>query len=418
MILAHGKIIEESRQGEIIAALKDEIPLILAQEGLNPELVIAACDRLSLRAQAGEFDAVAKPLLEMAHLPYEAYLSYARMFSGEGLRKKMSLELAGYPLGLEEVTPHLFRKRVALGVLLHIAAGNVDVLPAYSVIEGLLAGNINLLKLPTGDKGLSVKLLSELIAEEPRLADYIYVFDVPSAEIETMKALARYANAIVVWGGDAAVKGVRELAEPNTKIIEWGHKLSFAYATSQATDEQLKRLAEDICRTNQVMCSSCQGIYLDTESDEETNLFAERFFEILRQKNLEMGKASLGMRAKAALNVDNEKLEGKSLVLSSDGVSVIVYPDEALTLSFLFRNVWIRKLPEQRIIPILRPYRGYLQSCALCCEEGKAQDLSNSLIKAGICRICDGGMSSFTEGESHDGTYPLKDYSRIVDCLK
>jgi len=131
-----------------------------------------------------------------------------------------------------------------------------------------------------------------------------------------------------------------------------------------------------------------------------------------------MGKASLGMRAKAALNVDNEKLEGKSLVLSSDGVSVIVYPDEALTLSFLFRNVWIRKLPEKRIIPVFWPYRGCLQSCALCCEEEKNLDLSDSLIKAGICRICDGDMSSFSEGESHDGTYPLRKYSRIVDLKK
>ncbi len=418
MILAHGRIVEESKQGEVIASLKDEIPLTLAQEALNPEKVIGACDRLSKRAQAGEFDAIAKPLLGMAHLSYETYLSYAKMFDGEGLRKKLVLEEAGYPQGVEEVSPHLCRKRVPLGVLLHIAAGNVDVLPAYSVIEGLLAGNINLLKLPTGDKGLSVTLLSELIKEEPSLADYIYVFDVPSTELETMKELAQMANAIVVWGGDAAVKGVRGLAEPNCKIIEWGHKLSFAYATSKASDGQLAKLAADICQTNQVMCSSCQGIYLDTESDDEAKSFAERFFEILKKKNLEMGKASLGMRAKAALNVYNEKLEGKSLVLSSDGVSVIVYPDEALTLSFLFRNVWIRKLPEQRIISVLRPYRGYLQSCALCSEGEKAGAITDLLIKAGLCRICDGELSAFAEGESHDGTYPLKEYSRIVDLEK
>ena len=41
-----------------------------------------------------------------------------------------------------------------LGVLLHIAAGNADGLPAFSVAEGLATGNINILKLPQADNGL------------------------------------------------------------------------------------------------------------------------------------------------------------------------------------------------------------------------------------------------------------------------
>lgn len=418
MILFQGRILPDEEQEKAISSLRESIPLTLSQPPLEREKVIAACARLSLRAEQGEFDAIAKPLLEMAHLSYETYLEYAKMFAGEGLRKKVELELAGLPQQEEQIGPHLFRRVVPLGVLMHIAAGNVDVLPAYSVIEGLLAGNINILKLPSGDKGLSVKLLDELIKEEPSLAPYIYVFDVPSYEVETMKQLAHYADAVVVWGGDAAVKGARSLAEPNCRLIEWGHKLSFAYATPSSSDEELHALAKDICVSNQVLCSSCQGIYLDSEKEEKVSAFQDRFFAILCAENLSIGKAALGMRAKGALSVYNERLEKKGKVYSQDGVSLILYPDEELQLSFLFRNVWLKKLPASRIIPVLKPYRGYLQSCALLGTKEEKEKLLPLLIQAGVNRIVDGSLSFMDVGESHDGRYPLREYTKIVDIRK
>jgi len=418
MILSQGHLLPDSEQEKVIVSLEKEIPLTLMKEPLDREKLIAACDRLSRRAKNGEFDAIAKPLSEMAHLSYEAYLEYASMFSEEGLHKKLALELAGLPFQEEQVGPHLFRRLAPLGVLMHIAAGNVDVLPAYSVIEGLLAGNINILKLPTGDKGLSVKLLSELIKEEPSLAPYVYVFDVPSYEIETLKRLAHFADAVVVWGGDAAVKGARSLAEPNCRLIEWGHKLSFAYVTSSAKDEELHLLARDICVSNQILCSSCQGLYFDDEDETATERFAKRFFAILLEENKAVGKASLGMRAKGALSVYNERLEGKSEIYAQDGVSLILYPDEELRLSFLFRNVWLKKLPSARIIPVLKPYRGYLQSCALLASPEEKKSLVPLLIQAGVNRIVDGNLSLMEEGESHDGRYPLREYTKIVDIRK
>ena len=54
------------------------------------------------------------------------------------------------PYGLEEIR----EETRPLGVLLHIAAGNAEGLPFFSVVEGLLAGNINILKLPGMDDGV------------------------------------------------------------------------------------------------------------------------------------------------------------------------------------------------------------------------------------------------------------------------
>src|SRR5574344_545453 len=269
MILAEGKLYPESEQEAIISSLKNKIPETLLRGQLSLEKIYGAAERLYQRLLKGEFDELSAPLLAMAHLSHDTFLEYAKEFSSEGLRKKVELELGQDPFGGKEIAPHHFVQRAPLGVLFHIAAGNVDFLPAYSVLEGLLAGNINLLKLPTGDKGLSVTLLQKLIEEEPSLAPYIYVFDVPSTDIDSLRELAHYADAIVVWGGDAAVQGVRKFAEPNEKIITWGHKLSFAYCSAKTSDSDLEGLAEDICLSNQMLCSSTQGIYYAGDDPEE-----------------------------------------------------------------------------------------------------------------------------------------------------
>ncbi len=419
MILAHGKLYDNTEQDRIIAALQEDICATLMSPPIDTEELISACDRLSQKAVSGGFDDIAKPLLDYVQIPYEVYLDYCGMFSAEGLRRKLEAELCGLPEREEQVSQHLFRQRMPLGVLLHIAAGNVDALPAYSVIEGLLAGNINILKLPTGDSGVSVKLLSELIREYPLLSEYIYVFDVPSTEIDTIKALADIADGVVVWGGDGAVRAAHQFVSPNTKLITWGHKLSFAYALPDCSDDMLEQLALDICRTNQMLCSSCQGIYVDTDDMEQLRSFGERFFTQLRKANSRLGKAPRGMRAKNTLRLYTDRLEAQHLILSGEGVSVAVKEDSAPETSYLFRNVWIKRLPRERIISTLKSQKGYLQSCALLTDSGSNRDEIIAYLKrAGLTRITDSSMSAVLAGEAHDGMFPLKEYSRIVDVYR
>lgn len=306
--------------------------------------------------------------------------------------------------------------------MFHIAAGNVDVLPAYSVIEGLLAGNINILKLPSGDRGVSVKLLSELIKIEPKIKSYVYVFDVPSTETETLKLFADIADAIVVWGGDTAIKAARSMASVTTKIIEWGHKLSFAYATLDVSDDDLKGLAYHMAMTDQILCSSAQGIFIDTDSREELNKFAERFFKIFVEVNKSHKPVPFGMKSKNALQLYYEELEtknSKKKIWKQDGISVTTSDDMNLELSMMFRSIWIKMLPKERIIKQLKPYKNHLQTVGLLTTKEKFEELKDLLIKTGLTRITKGeDMSRIIVGESHDGMYPLRLYSRIVETYK
>ncbi|MGF7143881.1 hypothetical protein HNQ56_002311 [Anaerotaenia torta] len=305
-----------------------------------------------------------------------------------------------------------------LGVLLHIAAGNVDALPVFSVIEGLLTGNINILKLPGDDDGLSIPILQELIMIEPLIAPYVFVFDYPSQDIEAMKKLMNAADAIVVWGGDAAVSAVRSAASPNTRIIEWGHKISFAYIAGDVSDSDLEGIAWNICDTNQLFCNSCQGLLIDTEDFEEVVQFARRFAGILERAAVVLPEDDPYLTAQKTLELYTERLEsvkGQKRVFSSGNSSVIAYNDMSLTPSYLFRNCWVRPLPRERLLSELSKYKNHLQTIALVCEERDKDEIETILAKTGVVRITSGArMSEGYCGIPHDGEFSLRRYMKIM----
>ena len=423
MILYQGQILDNHKQKEKLESLKSDCYKTLQdKESLHVDDVILACDKLAQKVKEGSYDDLIMPLLEEFDIPYEYFLQHIPMFEKESLYKKVIFELGKDYNALENLDEFNQRFIKPLGILFHIAAGNVDALPAYSVVEGLLAGNINILKLPSGDKGVSVKLLSELIKIEPKLKPYIYVFDVPSTELETLKIFAEIADAIIVWGGDVAVKAARSMASVTTKIIEWGHKLSFGYATLDASDEDLIGMAHHMAMTNQVLCSSAQGIFVDTKSREELDKFADRFFNIFIEINKEHKPIPFGMKSKNALTIYNEKLEQHQThkkIWHKDGISVMTSDDSKLELSMLFRSIWIKMLPKDRIILNLKPHKNHLQTVGLMTNLKQYDLYADLLFKAGATRITKGAhMSRMITGESHDGSFPLRLYTKIVEIEK
>lgn len=423
MILYKGELLENNKQKELLDSLKDDCLETLSNTNLlEVDDVINACDKLAKKVKNNEFDNIIIPLLDEFDIPYDYFKTYIKMFEKDSLIEKVKTELGEYYDNLSDLDSHNKREIHPLGILFHIAAGNVDILPAYSVIEGLLSRNINILKLPTGDKGLSVKLLNELIKIEAKLKPYIYVFDVPSTEINTLKQFADIADAIIVWGGDEAIKAARSMASINTKIIEWGHKLSFAYSSLDVSDDQLIDLAHHMASTNQVLCSSAQGIFVDTNNRIELDKFAERFFNIFKEVNKEHKEVPYGMKSKNALTLyyeDMIKHKSNKRIWKENGISVITSDDSELELSNMFRSIWVKMLPSNLIISKIKPFKNYLQTVGLLCPYNQITKYTEILVKTGVTRITKAkDMSRMLNKESHDGMYALRLYTKIVEILK
>lgn len=428
MILFDGKIYESIEQNRLLDELKERIPGILQREPLSPEIIIDAVDKLRVDTLAGRFDQL------LTSFPADTVATYKRqaetLLSKEHLRMKVRTELGNteeYITDRLEGFSRIRVKKVPLGVIFHIAAGNMDFLPAYSLAEGLLAGNINIIKLPSADNGLSVKLIMQFIEYQPLLKDYIYVFDTPSTDIQGMRQMAGLCNAISIWGSDMAIEAVRGLAPPGVKLIEWGQKLGFCYISDidnvESADMQLEGLAEHIATTKQLLCSSCQVIYVDTDDMDKVRSFAGRFMPYLQKAVEANSPQDVGIRARDTLVAYTGRLksylgdkEVSDDVIRGKGMSLIIKSDSRLELSPMMCNVLVKPLPRENISKVLYEDRNHLQTAGLICPSSERKELTDIFVRCGLVRVTGpSDMSSYFPGEAHDGDYALDRYVRIVN---
>ncbi len=92
-----------------------------------------------------------------------------KLFTRDALWKKIDRELGDALYEWKIISDGIEEKYQPYGVMMHIGAGNVVALSVMSIIEGLLTGNINILKLPSYEGGISIKLLKALVEIEPLL---------------------------------------------------------------------------------------------------------------------------------------------------------------------------------------------------------------------------------------------------------
>lgn len=417
MIFANGKLLPDSERKAVLDGLEAQLNAARMAPPLEAETVISAVDALGKRLESGEF----APLLSRFLPAGVALDELLPLLRRDSLEAKLTAELGPDPFASKKRAKTTARV-LPLGVLFHIAPGNMPGLPVYTVLEGLLTGNINLVKLPHGDKGLSLSAFSLLVEQEPRLVPYIYAFDLPSGQRDGMKALAELADGLVAWGGDGTIQAARVLAGPGCKLIEWGHRLSFAYVSGyEDKDAELSALASHIVETGQRLCSSCQVIFLDTEDREAGTAFCREFLPCLEKAAAK--RPGLGAGASASLSGHTALLErivdGRAegeVLFRGKGCSVIFHPGRELELSPMEGNVLVKLLPQKELLPALRRQMGRLQTAGLICSPEQRETLTNLLARAGLTRVTRAGsMSASFPGEAHDGEYPLRRYLRVVD---
>ena len=428
MNFVNGIIISDSECDSVLERIGEMLMDTLKKPPLDANLVINACDVIVKNIDS--LDIVKRlPELGVSPILAEMYMKQiSQMLSVEAMRERMGIEL-GENYDKPRILTYSHSGATAvqtlapLGVLFHITAGNVDGLPFISLLDGLLTGNINIVKLPKEEGGITVSLLEELFKIEPSLREYVYVFDYSSKDIHAMRKLATVADAIIVWGGDDAVSAVRKLADPNTKIIEWGHKISFAYVTKEGSRKNdLEKLAFHICLTNQLFCSSCQGIFIDTDSMQDVYDFCEEFLPLFEKVCRENpfafdAAANIFIQAEVTLQNYHRQIENKNpdiRVYRDQNCSITAQPDSKLEPSMMYRNIWVKPLKRDSIMN-LRPYKSYLQTAALICAEQEHSELSQKLLQTGLVKISDGfEMSNYAFGEAHDGVFTLRCYTKLV----
>lgn len=111
-------------------------------------------------------------------------------------------------------------RRLGRGIVFHIAPANVPVNFAYSLAAGLLAGNANIVRVPSADF-LQVNIIAEAIdallgapMHKP-LRDHIRLVRYDRDEQDITASFSGACDVRVVWGGDNTIDNIRRQLLPS-----------------------------------------------------------------------------------------------------------------------------------------------------------------------------------------------------------
>lgn len=358
----------------------------------------------------------------------------------DSLLARLRAELGNtQPAELERRYPgRQYEAWLPMGCVVHVMPSNVFLVAALGLVESLLAGNVNIVKLSARDSAFAAVFAEALCQADPggRLCEYIAVLRLSSSETEHLQSLFSHADAISAWGGEAAIEAIRRMAPQGVRVVTWGHKLSFGYiaadtlADPAARAQALRAFAGDICRLEQQACSSPQTLFLECEGTQLVT-FATELAQHLAEVSSSIPRQAPGPAEQAEITTVTsvaraEEALGLTHVIEDADGHWRIYTDTrpGLRPSPLFRSIWLKPIQREQLVPVLRPMRTWLQTCGLACGLESLSPLTHALFAAGVTRIArPGEMTESYLGAPHDGVYALQQLTRRVsldapDCAR
>lgn len=185
--------------------------------------------------------------------------------------------------------------RLGRGLCFHIAPSNIPVNFAFTYLFGLLAGNANIVRLPSKtfpQIGALCALMKKVLLKYPEIEKRTAFVRYPRSD-EITAEFCKIADARMIWGGDKTIANIKSLpASPRCVDIAFADRYSLAMidgeAVLNADDAQMKRLAENFYNDTWLMdqnaCSSPQILLWQNDSDEARKKFWDAALAVAEAK--------------------------------------------------------------------------------------------------------------------------------------
>lgn len=343
-------------------------------------------------------------------------------FDPELLHRKIDTELRGYD-GSRGLSWE------PLGLVLHVLAGNVFVGAAGSLVEGLITGNVSLMKMSSSETVFLpelVRSIQELDADGV-VSGALAVFEYSSSQKDVIAELQRRVDAIMVWGAEEAVRGYRDGLPARTKLVVFGPKLSLAVVTKAAFAERgaadiASRLAKECSVWDQNACTAPQICFVEGEAEARRLVSALPAALDAAARSLPPGRVDRDQAVeiqKQRAVFEMAEARGEGLMReSARGLdwTVMLDGDQSVEPSPLHRTLRVSPYARvEEIVAQLEPLRGYIQTVGLAAAPAEAEPLGAALAAAGALRLIPlGGMSEGEIDDPHDGAYDLPQLKRLL----
>ncbi|MDD4075937.1 MAG: acyl-CoA reductase, partial [Eubacteriales bacterium] len=425
MHIWQGKLLPDAELPARLAGLEAEIQETLG-EMLETETVLDACGDMADKLRAGALSGLADALRADGIQNPQAVLSQlADNIDRDALCKKLRAELGSEdPFTLRRVDygeAH-FERWNPMGVLTHITAGNAPIVAPMAAVEGLLSGNINILKV-AGNAGDFPGLFLSMLAQYGNIGKFLYMLRISSSEKEKLQIILDAADCVSAWGGEDAIESIRAMTPGGTPVVTWGHKISFGYVTpARLSPDVCDALVKSVCRNDQQSCSSPQVALIDTDDKAVVSRFAHMLGDAFdRARKLYPDPApDIAQMAEITAVTELHRAdlcftEGEIVEPADKQYRLLVSYAPKFMPSPLFRTLWVAPMRHEALVTSLRGMRAYLQTAGLGCTLAEVNTLTKALYRAGVTRVTplDSTGASYA-GEPHDGVFALPRFLKRV----
>lgn len=205
------------------------------------------------------------------------------------------------------------------GLCLHIAPSNIPVNFAFSFIFSLLAGNANIVRLPS-KRFVQVDFLcgifNSMLKKYPNIESR-NAFVTYSKDSDATAQFSQIADVRMIWGGDASIQNIKSIqAKPRCLDIAFSDRYSIclinANAILAADETEMKRLSNNFYNDTYLMdqnaCSSPQLIYWLNDNSEAREKFWQYIFEFASKKYIIQDAIAVDKYTKLCIDAINTNM--------------------------------------------------------------------------------------------------------------
>lgn len=408
--------------------------------GMPIASIVNSLDRVSARWCERRFEARVQALERVVA---------ATGFSAEAVERSFDVELRNYradslwrtlrrefgdPRVLDEFVHNsdLAGRARAIGphIALTIFTGNVPGLPALSIVRALLVKSAVLAKVASGEPTFAAAFARTLADEDARLSDALAITYWDRDDRATLDLALAHSDAVIAYGGEAAVRAVRQAIPDGRRFVEHGHKISVglvsrAYRAQLGDPELARRIAVDVSTFNQHACIAPQSYLVEADADEAPGFVAEVSDALARYaRECPLGELpqqdAAELQLRRAAHAWSAAVEGGVAGFrSAPGLDWTVSLRRELASDAGGGNRFLTVVPVaslQEALERLRPHGEHLQNVALGALGDELEATAERLALLGASRICEPGrMAEPSLMWRHDGRMCIADLVRWCD---
>jgi hypothetical protein len=359
------------------------------------------------------------------------------LFAGLQARQLEALlaEELGDPRALDTwiERPALGTRSRAFGprLTLVVASGNVPMAAIPSIVDALLLKSPVLVKLSSDEPVLAGLYLRSLAAADEALGRACAAVWWPGGDEAIESAVLPHVDAVIAFGGEAALRSLARHLEPSARFQPHGHRVGFGViGRERLTREELSALAgaaaRDVAEFDQQGCVAPQRLFVERGGAVDPRELAAALAEALAVKAGEWPRIPPPPAASAAIHQLRAAAEIRATLQSETAVfagpagtdwTVILDPEPGFGPGCLYRTVIVHPVDDLAAVPeIVSSLASYLQTAALAVSPNCLPELADRLARAGVTRLCPLGRTQRPAPGWHpDGRPRLAELVRWVD---